>query len=67
MSWTRNIDDGAAHTFASRFIASFQEAAQGLDVSHPFIYINYANKGQDVFTGYGEEKQAAIDRDSNGY
>ncbi|KFY98579.1 hypothetical protein V500_01599 [Pseudogymnoascus sp. VKM F-4518 (FW-2643)] len=60
VSWTSNIDDGAAHTFASRFIASFQEAAEGLDVSHPFIYINYANKGQDVFTGYGEENKQRL-------
>lgn len=54
VSWTSNIDDGDAHTFASRFIASFKQAAETLKVSHPYIYINYANKGQDVFSGYGE-------------
>ncbi|KAK2604022.1 hypothetical protein N8I77_006983 [Diaporthe amygdali] len=25
------------------------------DVFHPYIYINYGNKGQDVFGGYGEK------------
>ncbi|KAH6668220.1 hypothetical protein B0J14DRAFT_658137 [Halenospora varia] len=60
VSWASSIDDGAARTFASRFIASFEQAAEGLDVLHPFIYINYANKAQDVFSGYGEENKQRL-------
>jgi len=60
LSWTSNLDDRAAHGFASRFIASFKQAAEALKVFHPFIYINYANKGQDVFSGYGEENKQRL-------
>ncbi|CAJ0545086.1 Ff.00g085590.m01.CDS01 [Fusarium sp. VM40] len=68
LSWTDSSMDEPAYSLAEDFIASFQEAAKSLNAFHPFIYINYANKGQDVFEGYGEanhkrltEVQKALD------
>lgn len=60
MSWSNSTNDGAAYSFADRFIEDFRRAAERLDVLHPFIYINYANKGQDVFSGYGEENKKKL-------
>ncbi|KAI9166280.1 hypothetical protein HJFPF1_02379 [Paramyrothecium foliicola] len=57
-------------SLADDFIAAFRQAAEEANALHPFLYINYANKGQDVFKGYGEvnqrklvEIQEAIDPD----
>ncbi|PVH69200.1 FAD-binding domain-containing protein [Cadophora sp. DSE1049] len=60
VSWTSDTDDGAGDTFATSFMARFKDAAEGLGVLHPFIYTNYANKGQDVFSGYGEENKQRL-------
>ncbi|KAI6084501.1 FAD-binding domain-containing protein [Hypoxylon rubiginosum] len=60
VSWSNSTNDGAAYSFADRFIEDFRRAAERLDVLHPFIYINYANKGQDVFSGYGEENKKKL-------
>ncbi|KAI1776587.1 FAD-binding domain-containing protein [Hypoxylon cercidicola] len=60
LSWTNSADDDAAYAFADRFIGEFRQAAESLDKFHPFIYINYANKGQDVFSGYGEENKQKL-------
>lgn len=60
--------DNAAYALANDFTADFQKAAKSLGAFHPFIYINYANQGQDVFASYGEgnhrrliEVQKALD------
>lgn len=66
VSWANSTSDDAAYSFADHFIGDFRQAAESLGVLHPFIYINYANKGQDVFSGYGEEnkqKLIAIQKD----
>lgn len=42
---------------AETFTTDFRAAAEELDAFHPFIYINYANKGQDVFGGYGQNNR----------
>lgn len=52
--------DETAYSLAEDFIASFQKAAKSLNAFHPFIYINYANKGQDVFEGYGEDNHKRL-------
>ncbi|KAJ8133605.1 hypothetical protein O1611_g16 [Lasiodiplodia mahajangana] len=60
LSWTNSASDEVAYSFANRFIDSFRQAADSLNVLHPFIYINYANKGQDVFSGYGEDNKKRL-------
>lgn len=52
--------DDSAYSLAENFIASFQEAAKSLNVFHPFIYINYANKGQGVFASYGKDNHKRL-------
>lgn len=60
LSWTDSSMDETAYSLAEDFIASFQKAAKSLNALHPFIYINYANKGQDVFEGYGEDNHKRL-------
>ncbi|KAF4924266.1 Bifunctional solanapyrone synthase [Colletotrichum viniferum] len=57
LSWTDRTLDNAASMLAETFITDFRAAAEELDAFHPFIYINYANKGQDVFGGYGQNNR----------
>ncbi|TXB98199.1 hypothetical protein FocTR4_00013528, partial [Fusarium oxysporum f. sp. cubense] len=52
--------DNAAYALANDFIADFQKAAESLDSFHPFVYINYANKGQDVFASYGKDNHRRL-------
>ncbi|KAL6405264.1 6-hydroxy-D-nicotine oxidase [Ilyonectria robusta] len=59
-SWTTSALDNAAYALADDFIADFREAAESVNAFHPFVYINYANKGQDVFAGYGKENQQRL-------
>ncbi|CVK91316.1 related to 6-hydroxy-d-nicotine oxidase [Fusarium mangiferae] len=60
LSWTDSAMDNAAYALANDFTADFQKAAKSLGVFHPFIYINYANQGQDVFASYGEENHRRL-------
>lgn len=52
--------DNVAYALADDFIADFRKAAETANAFHPFIYINYANKGQDVFASYGKENQQRL-------
>jgi hypothetical protein len=52
--------DNAAYAFAGSLISEFRGAAENLGVFYPYVYINYANKGQDVFGGYGEENRQRL-------
>lgn len=52
--------DNAAYASADDFIADFREAAESANSFHPFVYINYASKEQDVFAGYGKENQRRL-------
>ena len=52
--------DNAAYALADDFTAEFRKAAESLNAFHPFVYINYANKGQDVFAGYGKDNQRRL-------
>ena len=60
VTWPSNTDDRAAHALVTRFMEGFKRAAEELDVLHPFVYINYANKGDDVFAGYGEDNKKRL-------
>ncbi|KAM0468243.1 hypothetical protein ACHAP7_011072 [Fusarium lateritium] len=60
LSWNDSSMDNTAYRLAEDFIADFQKAAKSLDAFHPFVYINYANKGQDVFASYGRDNQKRL-------
>lgn len=60
MSWTTSELDSAAYALADSFIAEFRQAAEAVGAFHPFVYINYANKGQDVFAGYGKDNHERL-------
>ncbi|KAH7160434.1 hypothetical protein B0J13DRAFT_617198 [Dactylonectria estremocensis] len=60
LSWTTSALDNAAYALADDFIEDFRAAAESLNAFHPFVYINYANKGQDVFAGYGKGNQQRL-------
>ncbi|KAI1454351.1 hypothetical protein F4805DRAFT_323519 [Annulohypoxylon moriforme] len=60
LSWTDKAMDNSAYAFADSFITEFKRAAENLNAFHPFIYINYANKGQDVFSSYGEHNRQRL-------
>jgi FAD/FMN-containing dehydrogenase len=36
------------------------ELGKGMGLYHPFIYLNYAGPGKDVFAGYGSENRAQL-------
>ncbi|OGM51271.1 FAD binding domain protein [Aspergillus bombycis] len=56
-AWSDAHDDAAVNTMTENTIRRIREAAETLDVAHPFLYVNYASAAQasEVFTGYGEE------------
>ncbi len=53
LSWTDRALDRSAYEYADDFIAEFRKTAELNKVFHPYIYLNYANKGQDPFASYG--------------
>jgi hypothetical protein len=52
--------DDAAYSLAEDFLANFQKVAKSLNAFHAFKYINYANKGQDVFASYGKDNHKRL-------
>ncbi|KAM3549485.1 hypothetical protein MY1884_008719 [Beauveria asiatica] len=60
LSWTDRVLDQAAYDYADDFIAEFRKAAEHAEVLHPFIYLNYANKGQGPFASYGWENNQKL-------
>ena len=58
----RDPDQRRAHRHAGAgdLRADRAGAAEEPDVLHPFVYINYANKGDDVFAGYGEDNKKRL-------
>lgn len=55
-------------TFVNRWVERAEAATRDAGKYHPWLYINYASKKQDPFSGYGEENlqrlrtiQASVD------
>ncbi|OAA67650.1 FAD-binding, type 2 [Cordyceps fumosorosea ARSEF 2679] len=60
LSWNNRALDQEAYDYADQFIADFRQAAEHAKVFHPFIYLNYANKGQDPFASYGKKNHQRL-------
>lgn len=48
------------HVAGSNIIDRAVSLAKEMDLHHRYIYQNYANRGQDVFGGYGEENREKL-------
>ncbi|KAK6829302.1 hypothetical protein RU639_003305 [Aspergillus parasiticus] len=56
-AWSDARDDAAVNTMTENTIRRIREAAETLNVAHPFLYVNYASAAQasEVFSSYGEK------------
>ncbi|KAJ6132906.1 FAD linked oxidase N-terminal [Penicillium samsonianum] len=52
--WENSADDDAMNRFVSRWVESATSLIHKSGKDHPWLYINYASKDQDPFSGYGE-------------
>ncbi|KAI0168669.1 hypothetical protein BJ166DRAFT_611763 [Pestalotiopsis sp. NC0098] len=66
ISWTEASDDDVVNTAVKSLMDGIANEAQKLDGLDPFVYLNYADKDQDVMRSYGEASvsklQAVRDR-----
>ena len=53
--WDDAADDDAMNDFVNKWVEKASAATRDAGRHHPWLYINYANKEQDPFAGYGEE------------
>ncbi|OBT71610.1 hypothetical protein VF21_08949 [Pseudogymnoascus sp. 05NY08] len=58
--WSNAADDAAMYAMADNFYASAKATATAQGLLHPYIYMNYADGSQDVFTGYGAANKAKL-------
>ncbi|KAE8160390.1 hypothetical protein BDV40DRAFT_313915 [Aspergillus tamarii] len=61
-AWSDASGDAAVNTMTENTIRRIREAAETLNVAHPFLYINYASAAQasEVFSGYGTENMQKL-------
>lgn len=52
--WSNPEDEPRVLATQQHIIAASRKLAQSGNLSHPFLYQNYAHGTQDVFGGYGE-------------
>jgi hypothetical protein len=57
-TWADAADDAKMFALSKKLWEDTEAAARRLDAYHPYKYIGYAAKGQDVFAAYGEENVA---------
>jgi hypothetical protein len=66
-TWGSGADDAKMLALCKKLWEGTEAAAKHLDAYHPFKYIGYAAKGQDVFSGYGAENVAFMQDTSRKY
>lgn len=65
--WSNAADDAAMYAMADNFFAAAEATATAQGLLHPYIYMNYADASQDVFTGYGAANKAKLIATANKY
>jgi hypothetical protein len=58
--WNHAKDDNTVKDTGNRIIERAVTLAKERGAHHRFIYQNYANKDQDVFSGYGEKNRRCL-------
>ena len=67
VSWLLKTDDAFVNTIAKSFIAVINDRAVAEGLHHPWIYLNYADKYQDVIGGYGAANKRKLQDASKKY
>ncbi|KAK4209470.1 bifunctional solanapyrone synthase [Rhypophila decipiens] len=65
--WEKKTDDAAVIGFMDATLAQMRAAATAKGTFLPFIYMNYAWKGQDVIKSYGTANKARLQAASKKY
>jgi len=66
-TWGYGADDAKMFALCKKLWEDTEAAAKHLDAYHPYKYIGYAAKGQDVFSAYGAENVAFMQDTSKKY
>ncbi len=67
VSWTDEADDAAVNAAASAWLRASKAATVKAGSASEFLYLNYADQGQDVIAGYGEGNRMELRRVSRVY
>ncbi|OGM43868.1 FAD binding domain protein [Aspergillus bombycis] len=60
--WQQAEDDDRMNAFAAEWVKRATAATKDAGKHNPWLYINYASKGQDPFLGYGEANRQRLRR-----
>lgn len=58
--WLNKEDDAVVLAMAKTYIARATAMAKERGLWHPYVYLNYADISQDVFSGYGAASKAQL-------
>jgi hypothetical protein len=58
--WAESADDELVNRVSANFVDKAIKLSKEMGVNHPYIYSNYAAKGQDVYAGYGAENRQRL-------
>lgn len=65
--WTDAADDDAVNAAANAWLRESNAATVKAGLESEFLYLNYADRGQDVIRGYGEGNRKELRRVSKVY
>lgn len=54
-TWNDASDDDAVYSWGRQLLKRVEAKADDLNVRHPYLYINYALKEQDPYSGFSTE------------
>lgn len=60
--WDNASDDDSMMTFSNKWVEKATAATKKAGKHHPWLYINYANRDQDPYGGYGQENLQRLRR-----
>jgi hypothetical protein len=66
-TWNDAADDARVNAQAKSLFAQADASAAALDVSNPYLYLNYAAPWQDPIDGYGADNKATLQKTSKKY
>ena len=66
-TWSNPSDDVLVEGTSKQVVNDIDAKAKAANLYHPFKYLNYADRGQDVFDGYGAANKAKLQATSKKY